>query len=135
MRKHYQVFAIERMCKVFNVSRSGYYDWLNRKPSARKISNQEALSLIREIYQKSRGRYGSPKITIELRNRGLPIARPRVARIMQAHGIKSVVYKRFRVQTTDSKHTYPIDFQLLDRDFAPEKTGKAWVSDMDLPRA
>ena len=103
---------------------------LNRKTSARIISNLEALRLIKEIHQKSKGRYGSPKIAIELQNRGIQISRPRVARIMKAHGIKSVVHKRFRTQTTDSNHNYPVAKNLLDRNFAPEKTGKAWVSDI-----
>lgn len=49
---------------------------------------------------------------------------------MKAHGIKSVVHKRFRTQTTDSNHNYPVAKNLLDRNFAPEKTGKAWVSDI-----
>lgn len=130
MKDHNQLFAIERMCRVFKVGRSSYYHWLNRKPSARIISNQEALRLIRETHQRSKGRYGSPKITYELQKRGIQISRPRVARIMKAHGIKSVVHKRFRVQTTDSNHNYSITENLLNRDFTPEKTGKAWVSDI-----
>ena len=58
--------ARSRRCapgKVFKVSRSGYYYWLKRKPSARQIDNQEVLRLIREIHCESKGRYGSPKIT------------------------------------------------------------------------
>lgn len=130
MKKHQHVFAVEKMCRVFKVSRSGYYDWLNRKPSARQIDNQQALKLIREIYKKSKGRYGSPKITQELKKRGIQISRPRVARIMKAANIKSIVHKRFRVSTTDSNHNYPIADNLLNRNFTPSATGKAWVSDI-----
>lgn len=130
MKEHQHIFAVEKMCKVFKVSRSGYYNWLNRKPSAREIDNQEALKLIKEIYQKSKGRYGSPKITYELKKRGIQISRPRVARIMRAANIRSIIHKKFRVQTTDSKHNYLVAENLLNRDFAPEKTGKAWVSDI-----
>ncbi len=92
------------------------------------------MRLIKDIHQKSKGRYGSPKITIELRKIGIQVSRPRVARIMKAHGIKSIVHKRFRIQTTDSNHNYPVAKNLLDRDFAPEKTGKAWVSDITYIR-
>ncbi len=130
MKKHQSMFAVERMCRVFKVSRSGYYHWLNRKPSIRKVGNQEALELIREIHRMSKGRYGSPKITVEIRKRGIQISRPRVARIMKKANIRSVVHKRFRIQTTDSNHNYPIAKNLLDRDFSPEKTSKAWVSDI-----
>ena len=130
MREYQSVFAIEKMSKAFKISRSGYYHWLNRKPSNRKISNLEALRLIEEIYQKSKGRYGSPKITIELRNRGIQISRPRVARIMRKAGIRSIVHKKFRVKTTDSNHNYSIAENLLNRNFTPEQTGVAWVSDI-----
>lgn len=86
--------------------------------------------LIKEIYKKSKGRYGSPKITIELQKSGIQISRPRVARIMKSHRIKSVVHKRFKVQTTDSNHNYSIAENLLNRNFTPERTGVAWVSDI-----
>lgn len=130
MKKYQHEFSIEKMCRLFKVSRSGYYDWYNRKPSPRKIDNQEVLKLIRQIYKESKGRYGSPKITVELQKKGVHISRPRVARLMRAANIKSVVHKRFRVQTTDSNHNCSIAENLLDRNFAPERTGKAWVSDI-----
>lgn len=130
MKEHQNMFAIEKMCRVFKVSRSGYYDWLTRKPSVRNASNQEALELIREIYKKSKGRYGSPKITHELKKRGVQLSRPRVARIMKKANIRSIAHKKFRVQTTESNHSYPIAKNLLNRNFAPGKTGKAWVSDI-----
>lgn len=130
MKKHQHIFAVEKMCKAFKVSRSGYYDWCNRKPSFRQTDNLEVLKLIKEIHTKSKGRYGSPKITQELKKRGIHISRPRVARIMKAANIRSIVHKRFRVQTTDSKHAYPVAENLLNRDFTPSITGKAWISDI-----
>ncbi len=130
MKEHQTVFVVERMCKAFKVSRSGYYYWLNRKPSARQTNNQTILNLIREIHRESRGRYGSPKITLELQKRGIKISRPRVARLMKAANIRSVVYKRFRVKTTDSNHHYPIAKNLLDRNFTPGTLARAWVSDI-----
>jgi transposase InsO family protein len=106
----------------------------NRKPSARRVDAQQALTLIKEIHQTSKGRYGSPKITYELRKKGIFISRPRVARIMKNANIRSIVHKRFRVCTTDSKHNYPVAENLLNRNFTPEKTGKAWVSDLTYIR-
>ncbi|MEK6482594.1 IS3 family transposase [Catalinimonas sp. 4WD22] len=130
MKGHQHLFVVEKMCKVFKVSRSGYYHWLNRKISTRQINNQEALKLIKEIHQKSKGRYGSPKITHELKKRGVRISRPRVARIMRASNIKSITHKKYRVQTTDSNHNYPVAENLLNRNFELENIGKAWVSDI-----
>ena len=130
MKEHQAVFAVGKMCKAFKVSRSGYYDWLNRKPSARQLNNREVLRLIREIHQENRGRYGSPKITLELQKRGIQISRPRVARLMKSANIRSIVHKRFRVRTTNSNHNYPVAKNLLNRKFDPGKLAKAWVSDL-----
>ena len=134
------MFVVEKMCRVFRVSRSGYYNWLNRaadrrKPSARRVDNQNVLQLIREIHRESKGRYGSPKITRELHKRGVHISRQRVARLMKAVGIRSIVHRKFRVNTTDSNHNYPIAKNLLNRNrpptrFAPGAGAKAWVSDI-----
>jgi putative transposase len=130
MKEHQSMFAVEKMCRAFRVSRSGYYNWLNRKPSARRVGNQNILQLIREIHRESKGRYGSPKITGELQKRGIRISRQRVARLMKAAGIKSIVHRKFRMKTTDSNHSYPIAKNLLDRNFAPGTVAKAWVSDI-----
>ena len=78
------MFTVEKMCKAFKVSRSGYYQWLNRKPSARRVDNQTILQLIREVHKESKGHYGNPKITLELQKRDIQISRPRVARLMRA---------------------------------------------------
>jgi transposase InsO family protein len=130
MKAHSFKFAIEKMCKVFKVSRSGYYDWLNRKPSARALENHNVKEMIKSIYKESKGRYGSPKITEELKIRGLKLSRPRVARLMRSEGIRSIVHNKFRVVTTDSKHNYPIAENLLNRKFKAPKPGKVWVSDI-----
>jgi len=134
MKAHRFKFAIEKMCKVFKVGRSGYYDWLEREPSARTLENQKAKQIIKMIYKESKGRYGSPKITEELKARGMKLSRPRVARLMRSEGIKSIVHKKFRVVTTDSKHNYPIADNHLNRNFKVEKPGKVWVSDITYIR-
>ena len=70
------MFAIEKMCKVLKVSRSGYYEWLVRKPSTRKEKNRMIVDRIKEIYKASRERYGSPKIAKELNHQGIKVSRP-----------------------------------------------------------
>ena len=134
MKNHRSTFAVERMCKAFKVSRSGYYNWLSRKPSLRRIQTHKVLRLIREIHRQSKGRYGSPKITRELHKRGIQISRPRVARLMKVAGIRSVVHRKFKIRTTDSNHNYPIAKNLLDRKFAPGAVARAWVSDITYIR-
>jgi len=129
--KNYSVeFGVERMCKVFNLSRSGYYDWQKRKPSARQIVNQQITEQIKQVYQESKGRYGSPKITEELVSNGWKVSRPRVARIMRSNGIRSIVSKKFKVNTTDSSHNLPVAENHLDRDFSASRSAEKWVSDI-----
>ena len=127
-------FSIEKMCKAFKVSRSGYYDWLNRKPSKRAIEKQKIESAIKIIYQESKGRYGSPKITKELERRGMIVSRPRVARMMKSEGLKSIIQKKYRVSTTDSKHNYPVAENHLNRNFKALDPGQKWVSDITYIR-
>ena len=123
-------FSVEKMCKAFKVSKSGYYQWLQRKPSARAVESQKIKGMIKSIYESSKGRYGSPKITVELEKTGLKISRPRVARMMKSEGIRSIVRKKYKVSTTDSKHKYPISENHLNRNFKAEKPGQKWVSDI-----
>ena len=117
------------MCRVLEVSRSGYYRWLKRKPSQRAIDNQRLDAEIREIYDGSKGRYGSPKITRELRDRGRRVGKNRVARRMRQAGLRSKVRRRYRV-TTDSKHHFPVAPNLLERNFSTDRVDKVWVSDI-----
>ena len=117
------------MCRVLEVSRSGYYRWLNQKPSQRELDNQSLDAEIREIYDGSKQRYGSPKITRELRARGCRVSKNRVAKRMREAGLRSKVRRKYRV-TTDSKHHFPVAPNLLERNFSAEAANKVWVSDI-----
>ncbi len=123
-------FGVEKMCQAFKVSRSGYYEWLGREPSRRSIERTEVTRQIKDLYQGSKGRYGSPKITDELRDLGWIVSRPRVARIMRAEGLKSITCKKFRGTTTDSRHNFPVAENILNRDFHALEPSQKWVSDI-----
>lgn len=118
------------MCKVLKVSRSGYYYWLAQRPAKRAKENETLIVLISDLFTASKKRYGSPKITRELRAKGIKVSRPRVARLMNKANLKSIVQKKFVVPTTDSRHTYPVAENHLNRQFNPIKPGQAWVSDL-----
>jgi transposase InsO family protein len=130
MKSNQHIFSIEKMSQVLKVSRSGYYDWLGRKPSKRAIENKELKTKIISIYYNSKGRYGSPRITKKLEGEGLKVSRPRVARIMRLERIVSITHKKFRVSTTDSNHDFPIAKNHLNRDFSANSSAKKWVSDL-----
>ncbi len=88
------------------------------------------VSEIKCVYKESKGRYGSPKIANELVEKGIAVSRPRVARLMQKEGIKSIIRKKYRVVTTDSNHNLRIAENHLNRDFNPTRPSQAWVSDI-----
>ncbi|WP_297337941.1 IS3 family transposase [Algoriphagus sp.] len=90
MKEHQGEFAVEKMCRVFEVSRSGFYAWLIRKPSKRALENQAFKATILELHQLSKFRLDSPKLTSELRDRSMFVSRPRVARLMKQLGIRSI---------------------------------------------
>jgi len=117
------------MCKIFKVSRSGYYSRMKRKPSKWDIENHKILEQIQQIHKESKQIYGSPKITEELRDRQIRVSRPRVARLMKKAQIRSKTVKKFKA-TTDSKHRYPIVENKLNRNFKVNQIGRVWVSDI-----
>ena len=81
----------------------------------------------------SKGRYGSPRITSELRSNGVMASRARIARLMKSNGIRSIMKRRYRV-TTNSNHLYPVSENLLQRDFNAQDLGEKWVSDITYIR-
>jgi putative transposase len=117
------------MCKVFKVSKSGFYTWRGRPPCLRMYENDQLISAIHDIYDKSNGTYGSPRIAAELNKMGFEISRPRVARLMQKENLRSRTKRKY-VVTTNSKHDYGYWPNLLDRNFVSNEPGKAWVSDL-----
>ena len=91
------------------------------------------MEQIREVHKKSKCTYGSPRITEELKINYVHVSRRRVARLMKKAGIRSITKKKF-VAITDSKHSYPVAPNLLNREFKVEAPGKAWVSDITYIR-
>lgn len=124
------VFSVKGMCEALEVSTSGYHDWRTRPASKRLESDQELVSLIKQIQSESNGTYGSPRITEELVAMGFEINEKRVARIMKNYGISAEKPRVFRVSTTDSNHELPVAENLLDRNFEVGTLNKVWVSDI-----
>jgi len=118
------------MCRVLQVSASGYYYWLHHPVSLRELKEQQLVEQIKEVYRQSKSRYGSPRISFELREQGIRASRPRVARVMQKHQIQSIIRRKHKVQTTDSSHTYTVAGNHLSRDFQAVRPAEKWVSDL-----
>lgn len=121
-------FPVRALCRVLQVSASGYYAWAKRRPSKRAKDDQCLAADVRAIHAKSRGTYGSPRVHREL-SRTRPVSRKRVARIMRENGLYGHRPPRFRV-TTNSKHDEPVADNLLARDFAATGIDRKWVGDI-----
>jgi transposase InsO family protein len=122
-------WPVEMLCEVLNVSRSGYYAWKGRPPSARTLADAQLVVEIKAAYKVGRGGYGSPRVQRELRRRNKHVGQKRVERLMRREGIRAVRRRKFRV-TTDSKHVHPIAPNVLNREFTVELPNTAWVTDV-----
>jgi transposase InsO family protein len=128
------VFPFEKMCKILKVTSSGYYYWLSAPVSQKGEVRRALTAKIHTIYQASKGRFGSPRVAQELKDQGVAVSRPYVARIMRKENLLSIVRKRYRVQTTDAHHGYKVEENHLNRDFSVGGTQQRWISDLTYIR-
>lgn len=117
-------FPVNLMCRVLRLSRSGFYEWLVRKPSAQSIANQELLAEVKAVYEASDETYGSPRVTSELKAKGIPCSKSRVARVMHKAQLFAVAGRKFKPQTTDSNHSEPISENVVNQDFSANEVGQ-----------
>ena len=121
--------AVARLCRALRVSRSGFYAWTTRPPSARRLADDELAGLITEIHEASRATYGVPRIHAELAERGVRVSRRRIARLMRELGIEGVSRRRRR-RTTIPDQTRPAAPDLVGRDFAATRPDQKWFADL-----
>lgn len=133
MKNRRHAYSVERMCRSLIVSRCGYYKWLHRTPSKGAVKRAEIVLAIGSIFKESRQTYGSPRMRKAPEKEGFFISKPTTGKYMREAGIR-VNYKKKFVVTTDSKHTYPVAANLLDRHFSNWKIGEALVSDLTYIR-
>ncbi len=128
-----EAFPIRMMCRCLRVSVSGYYDWVDRKPSARAQDNLRLLERIRELHAQSDGVLGSPRIWEDLRYEGERCGRHRVARLMRGAELQGVPQRRqWRKKTSGER---PGDtHNHLQRDFSAEQPNTKWVTDITYIR-
>ena len=117
------------LCSVFSVSRSGFYAWLNRPESSRARRDKRLKAKIHVIYHQHKKRYGSPRITEELKSQGESTSVHRVSRLMRESGLRAVPIRRFKV-TTDSRHNQPVAPNLLGQQFKTKGENQVWLSDI-----
>lgn len=123
---------MEKMCQTLNVSRSGYYKWLQEKANENSYQKRRKALLARIMYLflDSKSRYGSPKITKLLKREGWSVSERMVGKLMKENGLRSCVSRKFRVNTTDSNHAHPIAPNVLNQRFTTTAPNKIWVTDI-----
>ena len=126
---HRGTFKVGRMCQILNVSPSGYHAWKKRPESRLSLENRGLEDKIRVLHKASHGIYGSPRVYRDLVEAGVRCGKNRVARIMRQAGIRSRSKRKFKA-TTNSKHSFSVAPNLLDRNFTVESPDSVWVGDI-----
>jgi len=122
-------FPVSMMCRMVDVSRSGYYGWKRHSPSKRSQANKALSENIKRIFEDEKARAGSPRITRRLQDEGLSASHNRVAKIMRDNGWRAKAAKKYKA-TTNSNHTLPVAPNLLEQNFEADVPDQKWVSDI-----
>jgi putative transposase len=126
-------FPVTKLCRLLEVSRSGYYAWRQRKPSQRARRDRQLSAKVRVVHATNGGCYGSPRVYRELKAEGEQVSRKRVARLMRDQGLVGRQRRRFR-KTTDSNHQELIAPNLVNRRFEAEGPNQLWAADITYVR-
>jgi putative transposase len=122
-------FPVALLCRMLAVSRAGFYAWRRRPVAVRTRQDQVLAVAVATIYAEHHGRYGSPRVQMELRDRGQRSGRKRIARLMRVQDLRARPKRRYRT-TTDSRHGLPVCPNLLARRFTVAQSNTAWVTDI-----
>ena len=126
-----QEAPIKQLCRVLDVSRSGYYSSQQRASRAPLACTDSVHA--RSAFEASGATYGSRRLSAALRALGLDVGRHRCRTLMKTNGLRPKWRRKF-VHTTDSKHSLPVAANVLNRQFTPDKPNVAWVSDVTYIR-
>ncbi len=126
-------WSVSELCRVLEVSRSGYYDWVDRPPSERAITDTQLAVEIEAIWECSDRTYGAPRIHRWLRRQGFLVGRKRVARIMREAGWEGESGRR-RVRTTVVDRGATAASDKVARDFNPQAPDTTWAGDITYLR-
>lgn len=127
---HDTTLPVVTVCEVLDVSRSAYYDWLNRVPGVREHELQDLTPTIVEIFLHHRRRYGARRIADELKDRNIVCSAKRVAQVLRNQGLRAIQPKSFVPKTTDSRHGLGFSPNLVIEADEPTAVHQLWVGDI-----
>ena len=122
-------FPVAAMCRVLGVSRSGFYSWLGREPSATQRRRVKIAQAAAAAHRQSHGIYGYRKVHDDLQEQKIDCCRETVRKVMKENGLFSRAKRKF-VVTTDSDHQRPVAENLLDRQFQATAPNQKWTADI-----
>lgn len=122
-------YPVTLLCQVMEVSRSGFYGFMQRLQRPDDTQEQRLIVKVRSIHKANDEAYGSRRMSKALRADGEDVGRCQASTLMKKADVEVKQKKRFRV-TTDSKHNYPVVPNLLDRQFDVDASNTAWVADI-----
>ena len=122
-------YCIAAMCRILQVSKSGYYQWLNRKPSKRVREEGRLEVEIKAAHKRTRETCGPERLQHELKEQGVKVGICRIRRIRKKLGIRCKQKRKFKA-TTDSKHALPVAENLLHQQFEATEPNEIWLSDI-----
>ena len=128
---HRHLYSVEKMCKVFQISRSSYYAWTKRSGSM--LKRDVIRSCVRASFKKNKEHYGSPRLVREMRDQGHQVSRSTAARVMKEERLIARPRAKY-VHTTDSDHSHRVAPNLLNREFDASAPNEKWVSDITYIR-
>ncbi|EFN2499682.1 IS3 family transposase [Shigella dysenteriae] len=129
MEQWRQQFPVEAMCRIFGVSRSGYYNWAQHKPSDRKQGDERLKLEIKVAHIRTRETYGTRRLQTELADNGIIIGRDRLARLRKELGLRCKQKRKYKA-TTNSDHSLPVAPNLLNQSFEATAPNQVWVADL-----
>ena len=122
-------YPLQALCTALEVSDSGFTAWQQCEGPVKWLGDGALLERIREIHEETKAAYGSPRIYQELKDRGIPVSKGRVERLMRENGLRGRHKRRFKA-TTDSRHTLPVAPNRLDQNFETERPDQVWTADI-----
>ena len=123
------LYPLKVICRLLEVSRSGYHAWKKRPKSQRRIDNETLLIEIRRVFVDNDSNFGSPRIWDDLKKANISCSENRVARLMREAGLVAIQRRKFKA-TTNSNHNWPVAANLLERNFSVDEPNKIWVTDI-----
>jgi putative transposase len=121
---------VEELLNALEVSKSGFYAHQHKAQRPRRQQDRELIKMIQPIFEKSRRTYGSPRLCAALRDQGEHCGKNRVCRLMREGGFHARQKRRFRPQTTLSKHPLPVTQNWLAKLPAPDRPNQIWLADI-----